>query len=121
MNVAIDIDGTASAYPVQIAALSAALKSAGHSVVLLTGHSHEQPDLADRLSLLAGRRAQVAPWGLSFDDIFVCVGRNSTEVADLKASYCRSHNVALFIDDSRNYCCAVKRFSPSTLVLEVFK
>jgi hypothetical protein len=121
MNVAIDIDGTCSAYPAAFAALSRALTTAACRVVLLTGHSCSEPSKADQAALLASRRRQVEPWGLSFEQIIVRVGRNSAEVADQKASYCRASQVCLFIDDSPDYCRAVKRLAPSTLVLRVWE
>lgn len=121
MKTAIDIDGTASAYPHQMAVLSHALRTAGLSVVLLTGHACPNPVVADRQELLAGRQAQVSAWGLSFDGIIVCVGRNSDDVAQQKAAYCRENGIGLFIDDSLNYCQAVKAASPATMVLHVWE
>lgn len=119
MNVAIDIDGTLSVWFSVLGPLSKALTVAGHTVVLLTGHSCPDPENADRDNLLHGRRTQVEPFCASFQEIIVCVGRNSTEVAQQKAEYCRNQQIDLFIDDSLNYCAGVRQRSPGTLVLHV--
>lgn len=119
VKVAIDIDGTLAAWPSILGPLSHAMNTAGWDVVLLTGHSCSDPAQADRAGLLDARHRQAEPFRAGFRDIVVCVGKNSGEVAEQKAAYCRDNGIDLFIDDSRNYCEAVRRVSPKTLVLWV--
>lgn len=119
MRAAIDIDGTLAAWPAVLGPLTNAFSAAGWDVVLLTGHSCADPAAADRTALREGRLRQVAPFRASFREVVVCVGRNGSEVAEQKGAYCREQAVSLFVDDSPDYCRAVRRLSPGTLVLGV--
>lgn len=114
--IAIDIDGTTTRWPEQMKVLAAS----PCAVVFLTGHSNVNPATADLIQLNKGRVAQLQELGLFNVPIHVCVGRNSSEVAKQKGEYCRDNNVGLFIDDSLDYCEAVRRISPNTCILHVF-
>ena len=118
MFAAIDIDGTVSRHP---AVLDIIANAKLESSVFLTGHSNENPATADKTQLLAGRIQQLAALGITTHlPIIICVGRNSTEVAEQKGIFCRDNKVELFIDDSINYCEAVRRLSPNTAIFHVF-
>jgi len=119
MKAAIDIDGTLAKWPMILGALSRALKKDGWSVVLLTGALHPDPEKADRAGMLRGRQRQVEPFGAAFDEIVVCAGRTTLQVAWQKAEYCRQHGIDLCIDDSREYTNEIRHLSPKTLALEV--
>lgn len=115
--IAIDIDGTTTRYPQQMKRLLDAYPDS----VLLTGCSVHDPESADIGMLLAGRHAQLEPLiGTVERHIEICVGRNSAEVAEMKGRFCREHSVQLLIDDSPDYCDAVRRLSPATAVLRVW-
>lgn len=119
MKVAIDIDGTLDGHQARIGPLTCALVAAGHDVVLLTGTSMPHPHLARMEQLQVQRQQQVAPLGACFREIVICVGENSNQVASKKGAYCLHNGIDLLIDDSKNYCEAVRQLSPTTLVLHV--
>src|SRR5581483_11571710 len=64
MNVALDIDGTISEHPEFFAVLSAALRKAGHRVLVLT---YRDPARGE------ATRAQLTAWGIEFDDQDECI------------------------------------------------
>jgi len=84
MKVALDIDGTISERPAFFALLSAALRAAGHAVVVLT---YRDPATA------AATRAQLTAWGVVFDDLVIA---GSLEA---KGELCGAHGVDLLFDD----------------------
>lgn len=118
MFAAIDIDGTTTRYPYAMRRIVEMCQPS----VFLTGHSSVDPSTADMEDLIDGRRKQLAALGITQPcTIIVCVGRDSSEVAEQKGAFCRDNNVTLFIDDSLNYCEAVRRLSPKTAILHVYK
>lgn len=135
MLIAIDIDGTLTAWPLVFErffwSLSDEHLGENLDIVLLTGHACPEPIAADRDALLQGRIGQLNSIGtkaplvnevsgpIRSRNIRVCVGKNSGEVALLKAEFCRDRAVDIFIDDSTSYCLAVRKLSPKTLVLQV--
>ena len=84
MKVALDIDGTISEHPELFALLSAAMRAAGHAVVVLT---YRDPERAEHT------KAQLAAWRISYDEI-VFAGSLSG-----KGELCRRHGIDVFIDD----------------------
>jgi len=117
MLVAIDIDGTLTAYPDVFRTMAGVLRQAGHPVVLLTGATdprcqpgfvHDPPN----------RLAQVTPLlgGLVLPIVEVH-GRDGPENARLKGEYCRDNQVALFVDDDPGFCDFVRHLSPDTCCL----
>ena len=84
MKVALDIDGTISEHPEFFAMLSAALRAAGHHVLVLTFRDPARD---------AVTRAQLAAWGVVFDELVIA---GSLEA---KGELCGAHGVDLFFDD----------------------
>lgn len=120
MIAALDIDGTASAWPGVVGRLAVDLSAAGWEVVYLTGHLHPDPDRADRVALESARRSQLALLGVPPLPVVVCVGRDTADVARRKGEYLRGRGVSLFVDDTEAYCRAARQLSPGTLTLKVF-
>lgn len=122
MKIAIDIDGTLSRYPERLSSLAKSIVSMGGYACLLTGHSRPDPSTANSEELQAGRKAQIESLGIGDLDapIHICVGRNSREVAHQKGEFCRDNQIDIFIDDSKDYCEAVRRLSPNTTILWVW-
>ena len=101
MKVALDIDGTISEHPELFALLSASLRAAGHTVVVLT---YRDPERAEHT------RTQLAGWRISFDEL-VFAGSLSG-----KGELCRHHAIDVFIDDQDECIVGVPE---SVLVLKV--
>lgn len=117
MIACIDIDDTLTAWPEVIAPLTKALRAGGWHVILLTGCATQDPNYV-YADLVEGRKRQVAPLGPEYDEIHVCVGRNSDEVAALKGQFLACVGASLFIDDSQNYVEQARKRSPGTLTLQ---
>ncbi len=92
MKVALDIDGTISERPAFFALLSAALRAAGHTVVVLT---FRDP------ATVAAPREQLTAWGVAFDDVVIA---GSLEA---KGELCGAHGVDLLFDDQDECIAAV--------------
>jgi hypothetical protein len=84
MKVALDIDGTISEHPEFFAVLSAALRAAGHQVVILT---YRDPARAE------ATRAHLAAWGIQFDELVIAPS------LEAKGELCGTFGVDLFFDD----------------------
>jgi hypothetical protein len=84
MKVAIDIDGTISEHPEFFAVLSAALRAAGHQVLILT---YRDP------SRTAAIKTQLADWRIVFDELVIAPSLES------KGQLCAAHGVDVFFDD----------------------
>ena len=84
MKVALDIDGTISEHPEFFAVLSAAFRTAGHQVVVLT---YRDPARAD------ATKAQLREWGIGFDDLVIA------DSLDAKGQLCDLLGIDLFFDD----------------------
>ena len=84
MKVALDIDGTISEHPEFFAVLSAALRGAGHQVIVLT---YRDPERAE------ATRRQLADWGVVFDELVIA------PALEAKGELCAAHGVDLFFDD----------------------
>jgi hypothetical protein len=92
MKVALDIDGTISEHPEFFALLSAALRAAGHHVLVLTYRDPTRD---------AATREQLASWGVVFDDLVIA---GSLEA---KGELCGALGVDLFFDDQDECIAAV--------------
>ena len=92
MKVALDIDGTISEHPGFFAALSSALRAAGHQVLILT---YRDPARAE------ATRSQLAGWGIEFDELVIAPSLES------KGELCARHGVGLFFDDQDECIVAV--------------
>lgn len=101
MNVGLDIDGTITDHPEFFALLAAALRAAGHRVLIFTFRDPERE---------AHARAQLAGWGVAFDELVFAPSLES------KGDLCRRHDVAVFIDDQDECLADVPE---STMVLKV--
>jgi hypothetical protein len=92
MKVALDIDGTISEHPEFFAVLSAALRAAGHQVLVLT---YRDPARAD------ATRASLAAWGVQFDELVIAPS------LEAKGALCGALGVDLFFDDQDECIVAV--------------
>jgi hypothetical protein len=84
MKVALDIDGTISEHPELFALLSASLRAAGHTVVVLTYRDPKR---------VAHTRTELAGWAITYDEIVFA------DSLAAKAELCRRHGIDVFIDD----------------------
>jgi uncharacterized HAD superfamily protein len=84
MKVALDIDGTISEHPAFFAMLSAALRAAGHRVLVLTFRDPARE---------AATREHLAAWGVVFDELVIAPS------LEAKGELCGVHRVDLFFDD----------------------
>jgi hypothetical protein len=84
MKVALDIDGTISERPEFFAVLSAALRAAGHQVLVLTYRDPARTEAA---------RDQLAAWGITFDELVI------SPSLEAKGALCGELGVDLFFDD----------------------
>lgn len=94
MKVAFDIDGTLDADPTDFESLMAALKAAGHQIVVITGASSKkvtQQDYEDKANYL-----NELGLGNCYDELVVF----GDPPHKAKAKYCKKHNVALLFDNS---------------------
>ena len=115
-NVAVDLDGTISAFPRQFKEIMRALKIAGNKVVILTGA--DNPYNGDK----EVRRAQIASLGIDesdIDELLICRGQDWKEVAEIKGDYCRDNKVDFVFEDSDEFISAIKRKSPSTACVRI--
>jgi hypothetical protein len=101
MIVALDIDGTISEPPEFFAVLSAALRAAGHRVIVLT---YRDPERA------GATRAQLAAWGVECDELVIAPS------LEAKGSLCAELGVDVFFDDQDECIAPVPE---PTLVLKV--
>src|SRR5581483_4372737 len=92
MNVALDIDGTISEHPEFFAVLSAALRKAGHRVLVLT---YRDPARGE------ATRAQLTAWGIEFDELVIAPS------LEAKGQLCGTLGVDLFFDDQDECIAAV--------------
>jgi hypothetical protein len=84
MKVALDIDGTISEHPEFFAVLSAALRAAGHQVLVLT---YRDPARAE------ATRTHLAAWRIEFDELVIA------RSLEAKGELCARLGVDLFFDD----------------------
>ena len=84
MKVALDIDGTISEHPEFFAMLCAALRAAGHRVLVLTYRDPARD---------AATREHLAAWGVVFDELVIAPS------LEAKGELCGAHGVDLFFDD----------------------
>lgn len=116
--VAVDIDGTITRYPSVFKEILDAFPYA----VILTGCLSDDPSSTNHDHLVSGRVQQLTPLiGVPRHEIIVCVGRTVADVANGKGLVCKQRGVSLFIDDSKVYCEAVRKISPSTAIIQVFE
>jgi len=115
---AIDMDGTFWRYPYLLARLTENFEP-----IILTGTSHEDAWTDYRSQIIAEREKQVKDilQGIGITiRLIVCCGTNSSECATQKAEWCKKLEAVVFIDDSDNYCDAVRRENPNILILKVW-
>ncbi len=84
MRIGLDLDGVLDERPAFFAFLSAALRSGGHFVAVLT---YRDPQSRPRTE------AQLAAWGVEYDELHV-----ARSLAD-KGRLCRELNIDLYFDD----------------------
>lgn len=114
MRVAIDVDGTLDAAPVELQTLMIALKAAGNTVSILTGMAKEHitaEDFQIKVNYLNSLGC-----GESWDDMTV-LGHAGGPIHVDKARWCKENNVKILIDNSiKNAKAAAKAGVPLVLV-----
>lgn len=101
-HVAVDIDGTAAAYPSQIQEICSAMMCAGHVVSILTGTSSmpvTQKDYDNKANYL-----NELGMGQSYNDMTVISNQVKGGLADAKAQWLVMNGVDIFIDNSQANC-----------------
>lgn len=101
MRIALDIDGTISEHPDFFAAVSTALRSLGHAIIVLTYRDPAQAEAT---------RAQLRDWNIAFDELVFAPSLES------KGRLCAELEIDLFFDDQDE--CIVGT-PESTLVLKI--
>ena len=94
MKVGIDIDGSADSAPKEFQSLMAALRAAGHKVVILTGVSSPKVTAQD----VQEKENYLRELGLgeSYDKLKVF----SNPPSQAKAAYCAKHGIDILIDNN---------------------
>ena len=99
MLVAVDLDGTISAAPVQMGAILRALRSAGCRVVVLTGV--DDGSSSDQAGWDAKRAKLDAAGCPDCWDELVLIGAQEPALADAKAAWCAANGAAVLIDNDK--------------------
>lgn len=94
IKVAFDLDGTLDADPVDFESLMAALKAAGHHIVVITGASTKKPTAQD----YAEKAEYLSSLGMAhvYDELVVFGDPPHKK----KAKYCKTHGVNILVDNS---------------------
>ena len=114
MKIALDLDNTIDAAPIQYASMMSAWKAAGHSVVVLTGTSGEPASLA--VWQAKADYLQSLGCGACWTDLTVIASVDG-DTADYKAEWCKENSVDVLIDNTKdNAKAAVSAGVPLVLV-----
>ncbi len=106
MLFCFDLDDTITAFPQEMGALMAGLKSQGHQVHILTGHKADSasPQVARNKIALAKSLGCVNNW-----DKLVLVANPKGKVAKAKVAYMRHAGASALIDNNKhNFKAAAK-------------
>jgi hypothetical protein len=98
MLVASDLDGMISANPIEMQGLLSALRAAGHSVVIITGHSGDtvtQDDWNNKLNYLNKLGCQEC-----FDTLVVIANPPGSDLAAAKANWLSDNACSIFFDNA---------------------
>jgi len=117
MKYAFDIDGTLTIPAV--ATLANDLYHAGYILTIITGglkRAGEDDDFARRHD---HRYKQLEDLGVNFNELYICVGVTTDDVAAQKAKLCRDLEIGIIFEDSEVYIQTIRRESPKTLVIDV--
>jgi|HubBroStandDraft_6_1064221.scaffolds.fasta_scaffold03839_3 hypothetical protein len=106
MIVAVDLDGTADAFPRELQSLMSAMQAAGHTVIVVTGTDTATIDPAE----VDGKTQLLASLGMGqcYQTLVVIPGPED-EVADRKAAYLQSVNASVLIDNRKANCKAATK------------
>lgn len=85
MRIAIDVDGVITEAPAFFAAMTQAMRAAGHEIHIVTDFDEH---------FRSQREKELAAYGIAYDCLVI--------TAD-KAGYCRTHDIAYAIDDDASY------------------
>lgn len=98
MTFAFDIDGTITRAPDVFAAMAAALRQAGHGVVIVTFREDREGALRD-----------LASWGVAFDTLIISDSREMMALGAerWKGVVCRRLGAAVLIDDDEDVIAAL--------------
>jgi hypothetical protein len=97
VNVAVDVDGTIDAAPVETQSMCAALKAAGHTVYVITGIEEDfvtQQDVTDKQGYLKSLGFT------AYDSIYVCPQPHDTN----KAQLIKDLDVSMLFDNDKDNC-----------------
>lgn len=113
-----DVDGTITAAPSIFAEIMRGLRAIGHEVYPLTGNiigTCQTPEQYryDQLKSMGLER------GIHYDDVVICEGRDYLDCGEIKGQWCKKHDIAFMVEDSRPFMDSIVRQSPETLVLRM--
>jgi hypothetical protein len=112
MKIAIDIDGTITAYPKQLKKI---MKN--NYCIILTGSLNPNADINHRIN-------QLKKYNITENDykeIIQCIGKKVVEVAQKKGEYCRNNKIDLIFEDTELYLHLIKKISPKTACFIIYK
>lgn len=111
IHLAVDIDGTLTAWSEQLLPLMALVVEHGGRVTLLTGTLNPQSDVRDRERQVAklGARANE-----HYNQIRQIYAPDTDQVARAKADFCREASVTMVFEDTPKYIAAIRARSPKT-------
>lgn len=130
MKIAIDIDGTLTAFPELFKLIMVALKTAGHYVCFLTGTlgdvniliSHDKEMDTGYLKKLCketldGRIEQLESYGVisdMYNELIVACGKTVTDVAELKGAFCKQEKIDVVFEDTKLFTDSIGCVAPET-------
>jgi DNA-binding LacI/PurR family transcriptional regulator len=107
---AFDIDGTLT--QMQIRDLARHLYDAGHTIYIITGglarYGITEEDQQKRIK---EREKQLRELGVKYHKLFVCIGKDTKEVAMQKATVCATHKPVIIFEDTPKYINAIEKHS----------
>lgn len=110
-HLAVDIDGTLTAYAPQLLPLMALVVAASGRVTLLTGTLNPAATVVERQVQVAALGAEL---GTHYQEIRQIYAPDTDQVARAKADFCREGGVTHLFEDTPKYVAAVRLASPAT-------
>lgn len=111
LHLAVDIDGTLTAWAEQLLPLMALVVAASGRVTLLTGTLNPEITVAARQAQVAALGAEL---GTHYQEIRQIYAPDTDQVARGKGDFCREAGVTHLFEDTPKYVAAVRLASPRT-------
>ncbi len=113
-HLVMDLDGTISYAPSEMAALASAMMAAGHRVTVLTGTSNmpvTQKDFDEKTQYLCA-----LGFSESYDDITIISNKIKGGLAVAKSEWLRDMGVDVYVDNSTENAQEAVQYVPCVLV-----